>query len=69
MRGPFTTSHYPNLPIHQQAVQRLADEFNAAEQEWERKHPVTPKRKARQVPRKLTMPAGSEISAPTLLRF
>ncbi len=46
MRGPFTTRHYPNLPTSQQAVQRLADEFNAAEREWERTPPANPKRKA-----------------------
>ena len=62
MRGPFTTRHYPNLPAHQQAVQRLADEFNAAEREWERKHPAKPKRKARRVPGKPTMPASSEMA-------
>lgn len=45
MRGPFTTRHYPNLPALQHGVQRIADEFNAAEQEWERKHPPKPKRK------------------------
>jgi hypothetical protein len=28
IRGPFTTRHYPNLPPSQQAVQRLADEFD-----------------------------------------
>lgn len=45
MRGPFTTRHYPNLPTNQQAVQRVADEFNGAEREWERTHPAKPKRK------------------------
>ncbi len=40
MRGPFTTRHDPNLPARQQAVQRLADEFNAAGREWERTHPA-----------------------------
>ena len=52
MQCPFTTRHYPNLPTSQQAVQRLADEFNAAEREWERTHPVKPKRKARRKGRK-----------------
>ena len=47
MRGPFTTRHYPNLPANQHGVQRLADEFNAAEREWERTHPAKPKRKTR----------------------
>ena len=47
MRGPFTTRHYPNLPANQHAAQRLADEFNAAEREWERTHPAKPKRKDR----------------------
>jgi capsid protein len=46
MRDPLTTRHYPNLPANQQAAQRLADEFNAAEREWERTHPAKPKRKA-----------------------
>ena len=47
MQGPCTTRHYPNLPAHQQAVQRLADEFNAAAREWERTHPVKTRRQAR----------------------
>jgi hypothetical protein len=47
IRGPLTTRHYPNLPAHQHGVQRTADEFNAAEREWERKHPPKPKRKRR----------------------
>ena len=47
MRGPFTTRHYPNLPANQHAVQRLADEFNAAEREWERTHPAKPQRQTR----------------------
>lgn len=45
MRGPLTTRHYPNLPARQHGVQRIVDAFNAAEQEWERKHPSKPKRK------------------------
>jgi hypothetical protein len=44
--GPFTTRHYPNLPAQQHGVQRIADEFNTAEREWERTHPAKPKRKS-----------------------
>lgn len=53
MRGPFTTRHYPNLPAQQHGVQRTADEFNAAEREWERTHPPKPKRKTRRKARKV----------------
>jgi hypothetical protein len=60
MRGPFTTRHYPNLPAQQQAVQRLADEFNAAEREWERKHPAKRRRKARRRVRKAAEMIGTE---------
>jgi hypothetical protein len=58
IRGPFTTRHYPNLPSGQQPVQRLADEFNAAEREWERKHPANPKRKSRRKMRKTGAAVG-----------
>jgi hypothetical protein len=57
--GPFTTRHYPNLPPSQQAVQRLADEFNAAERVWEGKHPTQPKRKSRRKARKTNGPVES----------
>jgi hypothetical protein len=52
IQGPFTTPHYPNLPAQQHRVQRIADEFNAAEREWERKHPPKPKRKRNRNSRK-----------------
>ena len=45
MQGPSTTRHYPNLPANQQAVQRLADNLNAAERAWEHVHPVQRKEK------------------------
>ena len=64
MRGPFTTRHYPNLPARQQAVQRLADEFNAAEREWDRKHPAKRRRKARRGSRKTAETVGPEIAQP-----
>ena len=63
MRGPFTTRNYPNLPTSQQAVQRLADEFNAAEREWERTHPAKPKRKARRKAQKVV----GAVEAPNTL--
>ena len=47
IQGPFTTRHYPNLPAQQHGIQRIADEFNAAEREWERTHPAKPRRKSR----------------------
>ena len=52
IRGPFTPRHYPNLPAQQHGVQRIADEFNAAEREWERTHPAKPRRKSRRNGRK-----------------
>jgi len=52
IQGPFTTRHYPNLPSGQHAVQRLADEFNAAERKWEQTHPAQPKRKGHRKGRK-----------------
>lgn len=65
MRGPFTTRHYPNLPTSQQAVQRLADEFNAAEREWERTHPAKPKRKARRKTHKVVGAVDTSNTLPT----
>lgn len=59
MSNQPTTRFHPNLPPHQQAVQRLADEFNAAEAiwrklEWKRKlrrllHPKMSWKKRKQV--------------------
>ena len=45
--SPFIIRHYPNLPRAQHGVQRIVEEFNAAEREWALKHPAKPKRKTR----------------------
>ena len=41
--SPFIIRHYPNLPRAQHGVQRIVEEFNAAEREWALKHPAKPK--------------------------
>ena len=46
-RGPPSAHPYPNLPAHQRATQQLADDFNAAEQQWQKRHPKKRAQKAR----------------------